>query len=314
MEDGGEEQPPRKVNSTRVPPVLRCAYPGIATLEETIYHLCRQSGLRGLPLLRARPDGDGDDDDDDAPEYECLLRRTFACVHKTAPKLPLSTSFQQLSSLDEVLTRALSQLFKSHSSPNNVLSYGMRRRRAPDSYGAGAGAGAGAGGGGANIGANINSNGNNGRAPDNDNRDGVGEGAGVDTSAAAGGNGGGGRGGGGRGGGGGGGGTHRVHHEQTVRGGGGGGGVDAQAAARARALSRGAALDFEVVCRSSAVEALRQAPWETLLRRAGDTVLLHLLAHASVRLSTHTSSFAASTRKRRSTEVYTWLVFIRYRY
>ena len=134
----------------------------------------------------------------------------------------------------------------------------------------------------------------------------TGEGAGVDTSAAAGGDGGGGRGGGG--------GTHRVHYEQTVRDGGGGGGVDAQAAARARALSRGAALDFEVVCRSSAVEALRQAPWETLLRRAGDTVLLHLLAHASVRLSTHTSSFAASTRKRRSTEVYTWLVFIRYRY
>ena len=60
--------------------------------------------------------------------------------------------------------------------------------------------------------------------------------------------------------------------------------MDAQAAATTRALSRGAALDFEVVCHSAAVEALRQPPWTTLLRRAGDTVLLHLLAHASVGL------------------------------
>lgn len=199
--DDGEQ--PRKVK-TRVPPVLHYTYPRIGTLEETIYDVCRQSGIRELPQLTQSGD---------APEYDWLLHRTFASVQPRAPKLPLSTSFQQLSSLDEVLARALSQLLKAHSSPHNVLCYGVRRRRDPDSRRGGGGI---FGGGGANI--------------YNDRRgvpfrDAAGDDDDVDVVAANTGN-------------------------PTAGGSGRSVGVDAQGTARA-------ALDFEVVWRSSAVEAGR---------------------------------------------------------
>jgi telomerase reverse transcriptase len=137
-EQDGEQPPLRKpaAHTTRVPPVLKCAYPNIRTLEEAIHALCKQAGLRSLPQL-TRPG--------DATEYQWLLRRVFVSVPSKAPKLPLSTSFQQLSSLDEVLARALSQLFKQHYAPNNVLCYGVRRRRSPDARYGGGGGGVGRG-------------------------------------------------------------------------------------------------------------------------------------------------------------------------
>lgn len=209
----------------RVPPVLRSAYPRIATLEQTIRDACAHLGR--LPALTMPGDP--------AAYSDWLLRRTFASVHARAPKLPPSTSFEQLSSLDEVLARALSQHFRASAAPNNVLCYGVRRRR-PDAHRRSSGAWTSVGGGGAN-------NPDPSRDPRRSSTSGPAAApvAAVDDDADA-----------------------RVH------------------ASRARWLSRAAALGVEATCHSAALDALMQPPWATLLERAGDAVLLHLLAHASV--------------------------------
>jgi|AntAceMinimDraft_1070359.scaffolds.fasta_scaffold34629_1 hypothetical protein len=54
------------VAAPRAPPVLRSAYPHIASLEETIYGLCRAAGLSRLPQLR--PVSRGGDEDADADD------------------------------------------------------------------------------------------------------------------------------------------------------------------------------------------------------------------------------------------------------
>ena len=107
----------------KVPGVLRCAYADIASLEEMVTRVCADAGMRPPTLRR---------EGDDRTYSDALLRGTLCAIHPRAPRLPThAASFEHASSLEEVHTRALAAHFKTHSAPNNVLCYGVRRKRAP---------------------------------------------------------------------------------------------------------------------------------------------------------------------------------------
>ena len=103
----------------KVPSVLRCAYSRVVSLEAAIRDLCVSSSLEPPELRRA----------DDPPEYaDTLLRRTFVAFPSRAPPLPPDVTFQLLGDPDDVISRALSLLFRWQNQPNNVLCNGARRR------------------------------------------------------------------------------------------------------------------------------------------------------------------------------------------
>ena len=111
--------PPVGQRPAKVPSVLRCAYARVVSLESAVRDLCASSGLDPPELRRA----------DDPPEYaDALLRRTFVAFPSRAPPLPPDVTFDQLGDPDDVISRALSLLFRWQNQPNNVLCNGARRR------------------------------------------------------------------------------------------------------------------------------------------------------------------------------------------
>ena len=102
---------------------MRCAYADISSLEKMVTRVCADAGILPPTLRR---------EGDDRTYSDSLLRGTLCAIHARAPRLPShAASFEHASSLEEVHARALAAHFKTHSAPNNVLCYGVRRKRAP---------------------------------------------------------------------------------------------------------------------------------------------------------------------------------------
>ena len=119
----GNNDASKRANARKVPGVLRCAYADIANLEKMVTRVCADAGILPPTLRR---------EGDDRTYSDSLLRGTLCAIHARAPRLPShAASFEHASSLEEVHARALAAHFKTHSAPNNVLCYGVRRKRAP---------------------------------------------------------------------------------------------------------------------------------------------------------------------------------------
>ena len=119
----GNNDASKRANARKVPGVLRCAYADIASLEKMVTRVCADAGILPPTLRR---------EGDDRTYSDSLLRGTLCAIHARAPRLPShAASFEHASSLEEVHARALAAHFKTHSAPNNVLCYGVRRKRAP---------------------------------------------------------------------------------------------------------------------------------------------------------------------------------------
>ena len=119
----GNNDASKRANARKVPGVLRCAYADISSLEKMVTRVCADAGILPPTLRR---------EGDDRSYSDSLLRGTLCAIHARAPRLPShAASFEHASSLEEVHARALAAHFKTHSAPNNVLCYGVRRKRAP---------------------------------------------------------------------------------------------------------------------------------------------------------------------------------------